>query len=74
MALGLSQAFLAAALGTRVTMKLNRRLGTGFFGGEGFILQSLQADGMAFIHAGGTLVKKELKGEACHFLQRFKRL
>lgn len=68
MALGLSQAFLAAALGTRVTMKLNRRLGTGFFGGEGFILQSLQADGMAFIHAGGTLVKKELKGEACHFL------
>lgn len=51
MALGLSQAFLAAALGTRVTMKLNRRLGTGFFGGEGFILQSLQADGMAFIHA-----------------------
>ena len=55
-------------------MKLNRRLGTGFFGGEGFILQSLQGDGMAFIHAGGTLVKKELKGETCHFLQRFKRL
>lgn len=55
--------FLAAALGTRVTMKFNRRLGTGFFGGEGFILQSLQGDGMAFIHAGGTLVKKELQGE-----------
>lgn len=55
--------FLAAALGTRVTMKFNRRLGTGFFGGEGFILQSLQGDGMTFIHAGGTLVKKELKGE-----------
>lgn len=55
--------FLAAALGTRVSMKFNRRLGTGFFGGEGFILQSLQGDGMAFIHAGGTLIKKELKGE-----------
>ncbi|KPN77341.1 hypothetical protein AEA42_08940 [Shewanella sp. Sh95] len=54
---------LAAALGTRVSMKFNRRLGTGFFGGEGFILQSLQGDGMAFIHAGGTLIKKELKGE-----------
>lgn len=55
--------FLAAAFGTRVSMKFNRRLGTGFFGGEGFILQSLQGDGMAFIHAGGTLIKKELKGE-----------
>ncbi|MGL5361126.1 MAG: TIGR00266 family protein [Shewanella sp.] len=55
--------FLAAAFGTRVSMKFNRRLGTGFFGGEGFILQSLQGDGMAFIHAGGTLVKKQLKGE-----------
>ena len=55
--------FLAAALGTRVTMKFNRRLGTGFFGGGGFILQSLQGDGMTFIHAGGTLVKKELRGE-----------
>ena len=55
--------FLAAALGTRGTMKFNRRLGTGFFGGEGFILQSLQGDGMTFIHAGGTLVKKELRGE-----------
>jgi len=55
--------FLAAALGTNVTMKFNRRLGAGFFGGEGFILQSLKGDGMVFIHAGGTLIKKELKGE-----------
>jgi uncharacterized protein (TIGR00266 family) len=55
--------FLAAALGTQVTMKFNRRLGTGFFGGEGFILQSLKGDGMVFVHAGGTLIKKELKGE-----------
>ncbi|NMH63653.1 TIGR00266 family protein [Shewanella salipaludis] len=55
--------FLAAALGTKVSMKFNRRLGTGFFGGEGFILQNLQGDGMVFVHAGGTLIKKELKGE-----------
>ncbi|ABE55442.1 protein of unknown function DUF124 [Shewanella denitrificans OS217] len=55
--------FLAAALGTQVTMKFNRRLGTGFFGGEGFILQNLKGDGMVFVHAGGTLIKKELKGE-----------
>ncbi|MBR9727054.1 TIGR00266 family protein [Shewanella intestini] len=55
--------FLAAALGTQVSMTFNRKLGAGFFGGEGFILQSLKGDGMAFIHAGGTLIKKELKGE-----------
>ncbi|WP_351088718.1 TIGR00266 family protein [Shewanella sp. S1-49-MNA-CIBAN-0167] len=55
--------FLAAALGTQVSMKFNKRLGTGFFGGEGFILQSLKGDGMAFVHAGGTLIKKELYGE-----------
>lgn len=55
--------FLAAVLGTQVSMKFNKRLGTGFFGGEGFILQSLKGDGMAFVHAGGTLIKKELRGE-----------
>lgn len=55
--------FLAAALGTEVTMAFHRKLGTGFFGGEGFILQRLKGDGMVFIHAGGTLIKKELKGE-----------
>lgn len=55
--------FLCAAHGTKVTIAFNRRLGTGFFGGEGFILQKLMGDGMAFIHAGGTVIKKELKGE-----------
>ena len=55
--------FLAAALGTQVSTSFNRRLGAGFFGGEGFILQNLQGDGMAFIHAGGTLIRKELNGE-----------
>jgi uncharacterized protein (TIGR00266 family) len=56
-------AFLCAALGTKVSIAFNRKLGTGFFGGEGFILQRLEGDGMAFVHAGGTIVKKELNGE-----------
>ncbi len=53
--------FLAAALGTKVSMAFNQKIGTGFFGGEGFILQKLEGDGMAFIHAGGTIIRKELK-------------
>jgi len=56
-------AFLCAAKGTAVGIAFNKKLGTGFFGGEGFILQKLEGDGMAFIHAGGTIVKKELNGE-----------
>ena len=56
-------AFLCAAMGTKVSIAFNKRLGAGFFGGEGFILQKLQGDGMAFIHVGGTVIKKELKGE-----------
>jgi uncharacterized protein (TIGR00266 family) len=53
--------FLAAALGTRLSIAFQQRLGAGFFGGEGFILQRLQGDGMVFIHAGGTVVRKELQ-------------
>jgi uncharacterized protein (TIGR00266 family) len=56
-------AFLCAALGTEIGIAFNKRLGTGFFGGEGFILQRLSGDGMVFIHAGGTVVKKTLKNE-----------
>jgi len=56
-------AFLAAALGTSIQMTFQRQLGTGFFGGEGFILQKLVGDGMAFVHAGGTVVRKTLQGE-----------
>lgn len=56
-------AFLCAALGTNVSIAFSRRLGAGFFGGEGFILQKLQGDGMAFLHAGGTVVKRQLNGE-----------
>ena len=56
-------AFLCAALGTKVSIAFNKKLGVGFFGGEGFILQKLEGDGMAFLHAGGTIVKKQLNGE-----------
>ena len=56
-------AFLCAALGTKVGIKFNQKLGAGFFGGEGFILQHLQGNGMAFIHACGTIIKKELNNE-----------
>jgi len=55
--------FLAAALGTKVSIAFNKKIGAGLFGGEGFILQKLEGDGMAFVHAGGTIVKKELRGE-----------
>ena len=56
-------AFLCAAKGTKISIAFTKRLGTGFFGGEGFILQKLEGDGMAFVHAGGTVITKELKGE-----------
>lgn len=56
-------AFLCASLGTEIGIAFNKKLGVGFFGGEGFILQRLRGDGLAFVHAGGTIVKKELKGE-----------
>ncbi|MCF8261233.1 MAG: TIGR00266 family protein [Melioribacteraceae bacterium] len=57
-------AFLCAALGTKLEVAFTKRLGSGFFGGEGFILQKLIGDGNAFIHAGGTIIKKELKGDS----------
>lgn len=56
-------AFLCAAFGTQISIAFARRLGVGFFGGEGFILQRIKGDGMAFVHAGGTIVKKELNNE-----------
>lgn len=55
--------FLCAALGTKVDIAFNKRLGSGFFGGEGFILQHLSGDGMTFVHAGGTVIEKQLNGE-----------
>lgn len=53
-------AFLCAALGTRLDIALTKRFGSGFFGGEGFILQKVCGDGMVFIHAGGTVLVKNL--------------
>jgi uncharacterized protein (TIGR00266 family) len=53
-------AFLCAARGVSLGIALQQRLGVGFFGGEGFIMQKLEGDGLAFVHAGGTIVKREL--------------
>ncbi|TYZ11477.1 TIGR00266 family protein [Hymenobacter lutimineralis] len=55
--------FLAAARGTKISIHFNQKLGAGFFGGEGFILQKLTGDGRAFIHAGGTVIEKHLNNE-----------
>jgi uncharacterized protein (TIGR00266 family) len=52
--------FLCAAKGVSLGIAFTRRLGAGFFGGEGFILQRLQGDGLAFIHAGGTVLQRDL--------------
>ena len=54
-------AFLAAAKGVSVGVDFQRKLGAGFFGGEGFIMQKLEGDGLAFVHAGGTIHKKHLQ-------------
>lgn len=54
-------AFLCAAKGVSVGIEFSRKLGRGLFGGEGFIMQKLEGDGMAFVHAGGTMARKELK-------------
>ncbi len=53
-------AFLAAAKGVSVGIEFQRKIGTGFFGGEGFIMQKLEGDGLTFVHAGGTILKKDL--------------
>jgi len=55
--------FLCAAYGTKVSIAFNRKLGSGLVGGEGFILQKLQGDGKAFVHAGGTVIEKTLNNE-----------
>ncbi len=52
--------FLCAAQGIEIEVAFTKRLGAGFFGGEGFILQRLEGDGLAFVHAGGTIIEKDL--------------
>ncbi|HEY4549788.1 MAG TPA: TIGR00266 family protein [Bacillus sp. (in: firmicutes)] len=54
-------AFLAAAKGVSVGIEFQRKIGAGFFGGEGFIMQKLEGDGLTFVHAGGTIIRKELQ-------------
>ncbi len=56
-------AFLCAALGTSIAIHFNQKFGAGLFGGEGFILQKIQGDGMAFIHSGGVVIEKQLNNE-----------
>lgn len=56
-------AFLCAAKGTRLSIAFNRKFGAGFFGGEGFILERLSGDGLVFLHAGGSIIEKQLNGE-----------
>ena len=53
-------AFLCAAKGVSIGIDFQRKLGTGFFGGEGFIMQKLEGDGLAFIHVGGTTKRLDL--------------
>ncbi|MCB2197426.1 MAG: TIGR00266 family protein [Bacteroidetes bacterium] len=55
--------FLCAAMGTKVSITLNKRIGAGLIGGEGFILQKLEGDGKTFLHAGGTVIEKTLQNE-----------
>lgn len=54
-------AFLCAAKGVSVGIEFSQKLGRGFFGGEGFIMQKLEGDGMAFVHTGGSIIEKKLE-------------
>ena len=54
-------AFLCAAKGVSIGIEFSKRLGRGLFGGEGFIMQKMEGDGMGFVHAGGTMSKKVLQ-------------
>lgn len=54
-------AFLCAAKGVSIGIEFQKKLGTGLFGGEGFIMEKLEGDGMAFMHAGGHVLQKELQ-------------
>lgn len=54
-------AFLCSAKGVSIGIEFSKRLGRGLFGGEGFIMQKLEGDGMAFVHAGGNMSRKELR-------------
>lgn len=57
------EAFLCAAAGTQINVALNKKIGSGLFGGEGFVMQNISGDGLVFLHAGGTLMEKQLNGD-----------
>ncbi|OJJ22533.1 TIGR00266 family protein [marine bacterium AO1-C] len=59
----LRDVFLCASLGTKISVKVNHKMGFGFFGTQGYVVQELEGDGMAFLHTGGTVVKKVLGEE-----------
>ena len=61
-------AFLCAARGVSLGIYLQQKIGVGFFGGEGFIMQKLEGDGLAFVHAGGTVMKRELQAGETLFI------
>jgi uncharacterized protein (TIGR00266 family) len=61
-------AFLCAARGVSLGIFLQKKLGVGFFGGEGFIMQKLEGDGLAFVHAGGSIVKRDLQAGETLFI------
>lgn len=52
--------YLCSAMGISINIAFQKKIGVGFFGGEGFIMQKLTGDGLAFLHAGGTIIKKQL--------------
>lgn len=55
--------FLCAAFGTKLSITLNRKIGAGLLGGEGFILEKLEGDGKAFLHSGGTVIERQLNND-----------
>lgn len=56
-------AFLCAAMGTSISIHFNKKFGAGLFGGEGFILEKIQGDGLVFMHSGGVVIEKTLNNE-----------
>ena len=61
-----NDAFLCAAMGTKVSIEFTKRLRAGLLGGEGFVLERISGEGLAFIHAGGTVIEKELNNDKIH--------
>ena len=59
------ESFLCAAMGTKLDIAFNKKLGTGLFGGEGFILEDIQGDGLAFLHAGARLSRSGSPARPC---------